>query len=61
MARRLPVAGVALAALLLAGCQGNSVRVDAYPTTKSSALDCAALLGDLPPKVAEKCCAVEFR
>jgi len=41
-----------LACLVLAGCQGSSVRVDTYPTTKGSALDCAALLGDLPPKVA---------
>lgn len=53
MARRLQVAALALAAaLVLAGCQGDSVRVDAYPTTTSSALDCAALLGDLPPHVA---------
>jgi len=53
MARRLPVAAAALAGVLLTGCQGSdSVRVDTYPTTTSSALDCAALLGDLPPKVA---------
>ena len=53
MAQRLQVAVTAFAVLLLAGCQGgNSVRVDAYPTTKSSALDCGALLGDLPPTVA---------
>jgi hypothetical protein len=53
MARRPFVAAVALAGLLIAGCQGRgSVHVDTYPTTKSSALDCAALLGDLPPRVA---------
>jgi hypothetical protein len=58
MARRLHVAvltaaGLLLAGLLLAGCQDRgSVHVDAYPTTKSSALDCAALLADLPPSVA---------
>lgn len=43
---------VLLACLAMAGCQGSSVRVDAYPTTKGSDLDCAALLGDLPPTVA---------
>jgi hypothetical protein len=52
MARRLRVAAVALAGFVLAGCQGDSVRVDTYPTTKSAALDCAVLLGDLPPKLA---------
>jgi hypothetical protein len=51
MTRRL-LAAVAVAALLLAGCRGDSVHVDAYPTTKNSALDCAAMLGDLPPSVA---------
>ena len=39
-------------ALLLAGCQGGTVHVDAYPTTKRSALDCAAMFGDLPQSVA---------
>jgi hypothetical protein len=43
-----------LACLLLAGCQGSSLRVDTYPTAKDSALDCAALLGDLPPQVADQ-------
>ena len=52
MARRSHVAAVALAGLLLGGCQGRGVHVDAYPTTNSSELDCAALLGDLPPTVA---------
>ena len=53
MARRLHVAAGVLAGLLLAGCQGGgSVHVDAYPTTKSSGLDCAALLADLPKTVA---------
>jgi hypothetical protein len=46
------LAALALAALLVAGCQGRTVHVDAYPTTKRSALDCAAMLGDLPPSVA---------
>jgi hypothetical protein len=53
MARRPYVAAMALAGLLLAGCQGrDTVRVDAYPTTKDSALDCGGLLRDLPPRVA---------
>lgn len=43
-----------LALVFLAGCQGSSVQVDTYPTTKGSALDCAALLGDLPPTVADQ-------
>jgi hypothetical protein len=38
----------------LAACQGSSLRVDTYPTTTGSALDCAALLGDLPPTVADQ-------
>jgi len=50
MTRRL--AALALAALFIAGCQGGSLHVDAYPTTKRSSLDCAAMLGDLPPTVA---------
>jgi hypothetical protein len=49
--RRLPLL---LACLLLAACQGSSLHVDTYPTTKDSALDCAALLGDLPPEVADQ-------
>ena len=52
MARRHQVAAVTLVGLLLAGCQGDSVQVDTYPTTRASALDCAALLGDLPPEIA---------
>jgi len=43
-----------LVGLLLAACQGSSLHVDTYPTTKGSALDCAALLGDLPPQVADQ-------
>ncbi len=50
MRRLLPL----LAGLLLAGCQGSSLHVDTYPTTKDSTLDCAALLGDLPPRVADQ-------
>ena len=45
-----PVA-LAVAGLILAACQ-VSVNVDAYPTTKGSALDCRGLLNDLPPTVA---------
>lgn len=44
----------ALAILLAAACQGNAVKVDTYPTTKSSGLDCAAMLSDLPPTVADQ-------
>ena len=43
-----------LTCFLLVGCQGSSLRVDTYPTTEDSALDCAALLGDLPPAVADQ-------
>ena len=53
--RRIWVGAAALATAggLLVGCQDRGgVHVDAYPTTKSSELDCAALLGDLPPSVA---------
>ena len=50
MRRLLPL----LACILLAGCQGSSLRVDTYPTTKDSALDCAGVLGDLPPTVADQ-------
>lgn len=46
------VAGLAAVLLVMAACQGTVVRVDAYPTTKTSALDCAALLSDLPPTLA---------
>lgn len=38
--------------LLLGACSDGTVHVDAYPTTKGSKLDCAALLGDLPPTLA---------
>lgn len=41
-----------VASALVAGCQRGTVRIDAYPTTQGSALDCAAMLGDLPPSVA---------
>ncbi|HUP98916.1 MAG TPA: DUF3515 domain-containing protein [Aeromicrobium sp.] len=41
-----------LACVLAAGCQGGTVHVDAYPTTKRSSLDCAAMLGDLPQTIA---------
>lgn len=41
-----------LACILLTACQGSSVQVDTYPTLKGTSLDCAAMLGDLPPKVA---------
>jgi hypothetical protein len=43
-----------LACLALASCQGSTVQVDAYPTSKGSALDCAAMFGDLPPKIADQ-------
>jgi hypothetical protein len=43
---------IVLAGLLLAACQGSTVNVDAYPTTKGSAVDCRGLLSDLPPSVA---------
>ena len=48
--------GVALVliGLLLAACQGSTVSVDAYPTTKGSAVDCKGLLSDLPPSVAHQ-------
>ena len=46
-----PVALV-LAGALLAGCQGSSLQVDAYPTTKGSTLDCRGMLSDLPQTVA---------
>lgn len=53
MARRLHVAVMAFVGLVLGGCLGGgTVQVDTYPTTKSSALDCAALLADLPASVA---------
>jgi hypothetical protein len=41
-----------LTCLLLGACQGSTVDVDAYPTTKGSSVDCKGLLSDLPPSVA---------
>lgn len=52
MPRRLDAAALAVAGLLLASCQGDTVQVDAYPTTRDSALDCGGLLRDLPTTVA---------
>jgi hypothetical protein len=55
--RRLPpvlACLLILASLLIAACQGTTVQVDAYPTGKGSALDCAALFGDLPPRIADQ-------
>jgi hypothetical protein len=43
-----------LTGLLLAACQGSTVSVDAYPTTRGSAVDCKGLLSDLPPSVADQ-------
>jgi len=51
--RWVGAAVLAVAGAVLASCQGRgTVHVDAYPTTRSSELDCAVLLGDLPPRIA---------
>jgi hypothetical protein len=45
---------LAAAGLIVAGCQAGTVKVDAYPTTKDSALDCGGMLRDLPQTVADQ-------